>query len=186
MASPPSAAPSQGRRRQPSRLQQRAPASLQVTRSEWNIAIPLLSPLTASPTSPNVTALLEPPANDGKNAKAEAQRTAIAGRSSRRKRGRRRRHRRRFSRNGNIPRRRSATMRRSFCRRLCLCEEESNGCEIWFLWTLIDLLGEMCIMELDWLLILRPSCVNWLITQINFRICSCLKEISDEIESFLG
>ncbi|GMH28528.1 hypothetical protein Nepgr_030371 [Nepenthes gracilis] len=37
------------RRRQPSRLQRRAPASIQVNRSEWNVAIPLLSPLASSP-----------------------------------------------------------------------------------------------------------------------------------------
>ncbi|KAI4345771.1 hypothetical protein L6164_012867 [Bauhinia variegata] len=37
--------------RQPSRLQRRAPSSLQINRScEWNVAIPLLSPLT-SPTA---------------------------------------------------------------------------------------------------------------------------------------
>ncbi|KAK9068181.1 hypothetical protein SSX86_012292 [Deinandra increscens subsp. villosa] len=37
-------------RRQPSRLQRRAPASIQVTpASQWNAAIPLLSPLIVSP-----------------------------------------------------------------------------------------------------------------------------------------
>ncbi|XP_010104059.2 LOW QUALITY PROTEIN: uncharacterized protein At4g14450, chloroplastic [Morus notabilis] len=41
-----------GARRQPSRLQRRAPASLQISPvSDWNVAIPLLSPL-ASPSSP--------------------------------------------------------------------------------------------------------------------------------------
>ncbi|XP_009761626.1 uncharacterized protein At4g14450, chloroplastic-like [Nicotiana tabacum] len=43
-----------GDRRQPSRLQQRAPASIQINRStNWNVAIPLLSPLISSPTSPD-------------------------------------------------------------------------------------------------------------------------------------
>ncbi|OWM68117.1 uncharacterized protein At4g14450, chloroplastic-like [Punica granatum] len=44
------------RRRQPSRLQRRAPASLQIAApaSHWNVAIPLLSPLASSPTSPEL------------------------------------------------------------------------------------------------------------------------------------
>ncbi|CAN4097615.1 unnamed protein product [Withania somnifera] len=38
--------------RQPSRLQRRAPTSIQVDRvTDWNVAIPLLSPLITSPTS---------------------------------------------------------------------------------------------------------------------------------------
>lgn len=37
-------------RHQPSRLQRRAPSSLQVNRAvDWNVAIPLLSPLASSP-----------------------------------------------------------------------------------------------------------------------------------------
>ncbi|CAL0321151.1 unnamed protein product [Lupinus luteus] len=37
---------------QPSRLQKRAPSSLQINREvEWNVAIPLLSPLASSPPS---------------------------------------------------------------------------------------------------------------------------------------
>ncbi|XP_076932115.1 uncharacterized protein At4g14450, chloroplastic-like [Bidens hawaiensis] len=37
-------------KRQPSRLQRRAPASIQVApASQWNVAIPLLSPLVTSP-----------------------------------------------------------------------------------------------------------------------------------------
>ncbi|XP_022722013.1 uncharacterized protein At4g14450, chloroplastic-like [Durio zibethinus] len=41
-----------GDRRQPSRLQRRAPASLQINPiSSWNVAIPLLSPLASSPPS---------------------------------------------------------------------------------------------------------------------------------------
>ncbi|MCD9642467.1 hypothetical protein HAX54_029303 [Datura stramonium] len=40
-------------RRQPSRLQRRAPASIKIDRvTDWNVAIPLLSPLITSPTSP--------------------------------------------------------------------------------------------------------------------------------------
>lgn len=39
-------------RRQPNRLQMRAPASLQISpAAEWKAAIPLLSPLVQSPTS---------------------------------------------------------------------------------------------------------------------------------------
>ncbi|OIW01437.1 hypothetical protein TanjilG_11155 [Lupinus angustifolius] len=38
------------RRQQPSRLQSRAPSSLQINRNvNWNVAIPLLSPLASSP-----------------------------------------------------------------------------------------------------------------------------------------
>ncbi|KAK4365974.1 hypothetical protein RND71_013854 [Anisodus tanguticus] len=45
--------PSSGDRRQLSRLQRRAPASIKVDRvTDWNVAIPLLSPLITSPTSP--------------------------------------------------------------------------------------------------------------------------------------
>ncbi|KAJ7979908.1 putative ATBET12 [Quillaja saponaria] len=40
-----------GSRQTPSRLQRRAPSSLQINRScDWNVAIPLLSPLASSPT----------------------------------------------------------------------------------------------------------------------------------------
>ncbi|XP_047164931.1 uncharacterized protein At4g14450, chloroplastic-like [Vigna umbellata] len=40
-------------RRQPSRLQSHAPSSLQINRSvQWNVAIPLLSPLASSPPPP--------------------------------------------------------------------------------------------------------------------------------------
>ncbi|MCD7453641.1 hypothetical protein HAX54_021737 [Datura stramonium] len=45
---------STGDRRNPSRLQRRAPASIQINRSnDWNVAIPLLSPLITSPASPD-------------------------------------------------------------------------------------------------------------------------------------
>ncbi|KAL7144907.1 hypothetical protein ABFS83_07G042500 [Erythranthe nasuta] len=44
-------------RGQPNRLQRRAPASLQVSPvTDWNVAIPLLSPLVQSPSSNNPTA----------------------------------------------------------------------------------------------------------------------------------
>ncbi|KGN61617.1 uncharacterized protein At4g14450, chloroplastic [Cucumis sativus] len=36
----------------PSRLQRRAPASLQINRSDWKVAIPLLSPLVSPSSSP--------------------------------------------------------------------------------------------------------------------------------------
>ncbi|CAK9183891.1 unnamed protein product, partial [Ilex paraguariensis] len=40
-------------RRQSIRLQRRAPASIQINRpSDWNVAIPLLSPLVTSPSAP--------------------------------------------------------------------------------------------------------------------------------------
>ncbi|KAK4361551.1 hypothetical protein RND71_020503 [Anisodus tanguticus] len=40
--------------RNPSRLQRRAPASIQINRTtDWNVAIPLLSPLITSPASPD-------------------------------------------------------------------------------------------------------------------------------------
>lgn len=43
-----------GSRHQPSRLQRRRPASLQISpASSWNVAIPLLSPLATSPTTTN-------------------------------------------------------------------------------------------------------------------------------------
>ncbi|KNA23005.1 hypothetical protein SOVF_028650 [Spinacia oleracea] len=46
---------SSNRRRQSSRLQRRAPASIQVNRStEWNVAIPLLSPLASSPPATQI------------------------------------------------------------------------------------------------------------------------------------
>ncbi|KAM3308891.1 putative protein, chloroplastic [Capsicum chacoense] len=42
---------SSGDRRQPTRLQRRAPTSIKVDRvTDWDIAIPLLSPLITSPT----------------------------------------------------------------------------------------------------------------------------------------
>ncbi|GMH19961.1 hypothetical protein Nepgr_021802 [Nepenthes gracilis] len=45
-------AESSSSRRQPSRLQRRAPASIKINRSsDWNVAIPLLSPVVASPPS---------------------------------------------------------------------------------------------------------------------------------------
>ncbi|KAF7847172.1 hypothetical protein BT93_L2444 [Corymbia citriodora subsp. variegata] len=66
-----------GGRRQPSRLQRRAPASLQIAShasQQWNVAIPLLSPLASSPTSPPLTARLAdrssaPPAGAGGGAR---------------------------------------------------------------------------------------------------------------------
>ncbi|OWM63190.1 uncharacterized protein At4g14450, chloroplastic-like [Punica granatum] len=48
----------------PSRLQRRAPSSLQISPAapKWNVAIPLLSPLATSPTSPPRVAPCERPA----------------------------------------------------------------------------------------------------------------------------
>ncbi|CAH9104953.1 unnamed protein product [Cuscuta europaea] len=46
-----------GDRRQPGRLQKKAPASIQINRAkDWNVAIPLLSPLVTSPASNDLTA----------------------------------------------------------------------------------------------------------------------------------
>ncbi|KAK8684682.1 hypothetical protein V6N13_040698 [Hibiscus sabdariffa] len=51
--------------RQPSRLQRRAPASLQISPvSTWNIAIPLLSPLASSP--PSIDRREDPPRQEQK------------------------------------------------------------------------------------------------------------------------
>ncbi|XP_061344668.1 uncharacterized protein At4g14450, chloroplastic-like [Gastrolobium bilobum] len=49
-------------RRQPSRLQSRAPSSLQINRAvDWNVAIPLLSPLASSPPPPPQQPREDPP-----------------------------------------------------------------------------------------------------------------------------
>nr|XP_007144104.1 hypothetical protein PHAVU_007G129100g [Phaseolus vulgaris]ESW16098.1 hypothetical protein PHAVU_007G129100g [Phaseolus vulgaris] len=49
-------------RHQPSRLQRRAPSSLQISRSlDWNVAIPLLSPLASSPPPLELKPPQEPP-----------------------------------------------------------------------------------------------------------------------------
>uniref|UniRef100_A0A7C8YUM9 Uncharacterized protein n=1 Tax=Opuntia streptacantha TaxID=393608 RepID=A0A7C8YUM9_OPUST len=60
------------RRRQPSRLQRRAPASIQINRStDWNVAIPLLSPLASSPPS-----IINPTAEIGSRLELPAPQTA--------------------------------------------------------------------------------------------------------------
>ncbi|KAL2920400.1 hypothetical protein RDABS01_011891 [Bienertia sinuspersici] len=51
---------STNRQREPSRLQRRAPASIQVNRTiDWNVAIPLLSPLDSSSSSINRAAEIQ-------------------------------------------------------------------------------------------------------------------------------
>uniref|UniRef100_M1B1M0 ATBET12 n=1 Tax=Solanum tuberosum TaxID=4113 RepID=M1B1M0_SOLTU len=46
-----------GDQQRPSRLQWRAPASIQINcATDWNVGIPLLSPLISSPKSSNLTA----------------------------------------------------------------------------------------------------------------------------------
>lgn len=70
-----------GNRRQPSRLQRRAP-SLQISApvSNWNVAIPLLSPLATSPTSPklvNDRAAETKPREDPRLQGAEAEKVAF-------------------------------------------------------------------------------------------------------------
>ncbi|KAK7278492.1 hypothetical protein RJT34_23522 [Clitoria ternatea] len=50
MSDPQTNSSNDNNRHQPSRLQRRAPSSLKINRTvEWNVAIPLLSPLTSSP-----------------------------------------------------------------------------------------------------------------------------------------
>ncbi|CAA0817447.1 Uncharacterized protein - chloroplastic [Striga hermonthica] len=60
-------------RRKQSRLQTRAPASLQISPvTEWNVAIPLLSPLVQSPTSDiNSTVEIKPSCNKDPSSAAE-------------------------------------------------------------------------------------------------------------------
>ncbi|XP_019180522.1 PREDICTED: uncharacterized protein At4g14450, chloroplastic-like [Ipomoea nil] len=63
-------------RRQPSRLQRRAPSSIQINRAaaaaHWNVAIPLLSPLVSSPeSSNNLTAAINLYSNSSSNKKDE-------------------------------------------------------------------------------------------------------------------
>lgn len=62
-------------RRNPSRLQRRAPASIQINRpTDWNVAIPLLSPLITSPASPdagNLKAAINRLSNSSNNKKEE-------------------------------------------------------------------------------------------------------------------
>lgn len=70
-----------GNRRQPSRLQRRAP-SLQISTpvSNWNVAIPLLSPLATSPTSPklvNDRTAETKPREDPRQQGAEAEKVAF-------------------------------------------------------------------------------------------------------------
>ncbi|KAI3459473.1 hypothetical protein Pfo_016136, partial [Paulownia fortunei] len=58
-------------RRQPSRLQRRAPASIQINPvTDWNVAIPLLSPLVQSPN--NLTAEIKSCSNSDKESVAAA------------------------------------------------------------------------------------------------------------------
>ncbi|TKY53701.1 PH-1 protein [Spatholobus suberectus] len=59
-------------RRQPSRLQSRAPSSLQINRAvDWNVAIPLLSPLASSPPPPPPPQKEEPPQQRRQSAEPE-------------------------------------------------------------------------------------------------------------------
>ncbi|KAL3626398.1 hypothetical protein CASFOL_029947 [Castilleja foliolosa] len=64
----------QSPRRKSSRLQRRAPASLQISPvTEWNVAIPLLSPLVQSPTSDfNPTVEIKSSCSGGKKESAAA------------------------------------------------------------------------------------------------------------------
>ncbi|GMH08518.1 hypothetical protein Nepgr_010358 [Nepenthes gracilis] len=69
------------RRRFPSRLQRRAPASIQINRSsDWNVAIPLLSPLASSPPSNRLfdqTAEIESRKNHHQMASGSEQKPAV-------------------------------------------------------------------------------------------------------------
>lgn len=65
-----------GRLRQPSRLQMRAPASIQINPvTEWNVAIPLLSPLVQSPN--NLTAAIKSCSNSDKESVAAAEKPVV-------------------------------------------------------------------------------------------------------------
>ncbi|PIN10507.1 hypothetical protein CDL12_10952 [Handroanthus impetiginosus] len=63
-------------RHQPSRLQRRAPASIQINPvTEWNVAIPLLSPLVQSPN--NLLPEIKSCSNSDKESVAAAERPAV-------------------------------------------------------------------------------------------------------------
>ncbi|XP_052188312.1 uncharacterized protein At4g14450, chloroplastic-like [Diospyros lotus] len=65
-----------GSRRQPSRLQRRAPASIQISPvRDWNAAIPLLSPLITSPTARDPTAEIR--SCNNQNQATEAEKPAV-------------------------------------------------------------------------------------------------------------
>ncbi|XP_057783274.1 uncharacterized protein At4g14450, chloroplastic-like [Salvia miltiorrhiza] len=65
-----------GRRQQLSRLQRRAPASIQINPvTEWNVAIPLLSPLVQSPN--NLTADIKACSSSGKESAAAEKPAAV-------------------------------------------------------------------------------------------------------------
>ncbi|KAL0322494.1 UNVERIFIED_CONTAM: putative protein, chloroplastic [Sesamum calycinum] len=63
-------------RRQPSRLQRMAPASIQINPvTEWNVAIPLLSPLVQSPN--NLTAELKSGSSGDKEPVSAAEKPVV-------------------------------------------------------------------------------------------------------------
>ncbi|KAI3469724.1 hypothetical protein Pfo_026387, partial [Paulownia fortunei] len=65
-------------RRQPNRLQRRAPASIQISPvTEWNVAIPLLSPLVQSPTSDNPTVETKSCSHSNKESAAVAEKPVV-------------------------------------------------------------------------------------------------------------
>ncbi|KAL0376753.1 UNVERIFIED_CONTAM: putative protein, chloroplastic [Sesamum calycinum] len=67
-----------GSRRQSTRLQRRAPASIQINPvTEWNVAIPLLSPLVQSPTSDNPLAEIKSCGNSNKESAAVAEKAVV-------------------------------------------------------------------------------------------------------------
>ncbi|KAG8373155.1 hypothetical protein BUALT_Bualt12G0141600 [Buddleja alternifolia] len=66
------------RRRPPSRLQRRAPPSIQISPvTEWKEAIPLLSPLVKSPTSNNLTAEIQSCSDRDKESAAAAEKAVV-------------------------------------------------------------------------------------------------------------
>lgn len=111
-------------RRPPSRLQRRAPSSLQISpAADWKVAIPLLSPLATSPSSPKLidrTAEVKP---------KEEPRQMKEGRSQ-------------CSRSGSTQRLRSAMSRRRLYGRSCRCRSIGAGyyqiLSVWWLTTLIS------------------------------------------------
>ncbi|KAJ1409449.1 hypothetical protein SESBI_22738 [Sesbania bispinosa] len=64
-------------RHQPSRLQRRAPSSLQINRAvDWNVAIPLLSPLASSP--PPQMQEMKPPQEPPQRHTAEPEKVVVS------------------------------------------------------------------------------------------------------------
>ncbi|KAL2463668.1 Uncharacterized protein Fot_53324 [Forsythia ovata] len=63
---------------QPTRLQKRAPASIQINPvTDWNVPIPLLSPLVQSPTSNSLPAEIKSSCNSGNKEPVAAEKPVV-------------------------------------------------------------------------------------------------------------